>query len=318
MTCDPREELAGLAPAPTWRDLPPGRHQILKEHLMSEIRIANVPAQTRPHRHTRRKIALSVAAAGLAAAVSVTIMKAGSPAAPPATAAQLLAKIANAAAHQPTPVVRDNQYEFIQTEALPRYFQTGGIPVGGSARASWGKPYETQLWRPVANSCEPMMERSGPPDAGTSKSLASTGPCPDKGSLNTPTYRFLQSLPLNPRALINLIYAEEKGHGPAPDDEAFVTIGDLIDSSVVPPQVSAALYRAAALIPGVTIVPDVTLLGDHGVAVTYVYQHFTTQWVFDKTSLQYMGERGVNQHNTLTNEVLVERTGFVDHLGQLP
>lgn len=81
-----------------------------------------------------------------------------------------------------------------------------------------------------------------------------TSPCPVTGGLSDPSYRFLQTLPTDPRALLDMIYAGTKGAGQSPDQEAFPTIGDLLRESIPPPAVSAALYRAAALIPGVTLV----------------------------------------------------------------
>ena len=71
--------------------------------------------------------------------------------------------------------------------------------------------------------------------------------------MHDPTYRFLQWLPTNPHALLSLIEQEMQGQLPRPE-EAFTTIGDLIGQAIAPPAVSAALYRAAALIPGVTVV----------------------------------------------------------------
>ena len=71
--------------------------------------------------------------------------------------------------------------------------------------------------------------------------------------MHDPTYRFLQSLPTDPHALLNLIEREMQGQQPGPE-EAFTTIGDLLGEAIAPPRVSAALYWAAALIPGVTVV----------------------------------------------------------------
>ena len=49
---DPRDagraELALLLPVPAERDLPAGRQHTLKEHLISELRLAASPAAGRP------------------------------------------------------------------------------------------------------------------------------------------------------------------------------------------------------------------------------------------------------------------------------
>src|SRR2546423_13739015 len=67
-----REELARLLPVPGERDLPAGRKQILKEHLMTELR---QPSTRRTRKSRTRTIRLGArhprrlaAAAGLAAA----------------------------------------------------------------------------------------------------------------------------------------------------------------------------------------------------------------------------------------------------------
>src|SRR6185437_5780855 len=108
---------------------------------------------------------------------------------------------------------------------------------------------------------------------------------------NDPTYRLLQSLPTDPHTLLNLIYREDSGGQPA-NEEAFTTIGDLLRESIAPPAVSAALYRAAALIPGVTVVSDVTdAIGRPGVAVSYSANGNQDEWIFDKTTFSLIGER---------------------------
>jgi hypothetical protein len=59
--------------------------------------------------------------------------------------------------------------------------------------------------------------------------------CPSIGSLNVATYRLLQSLPTDPHALLAMIYKAGRGYGLSPDQEAFVTIGDLLRDKIAPP-----------------------------------------------------------------------------------
>ncbi|GAA4988207.1 hypothetical protein GCM10023205_68920 [Yinghuangia aomiensis] len=64
--------------------------------------------------------------------------------------------------------------------------------------------------------------------------------------------------------------------------------------SWAPPQVSAALYQAAARIPGVTVVPSATdAAGREGVAVARSAQGRETQWIFDRATHTFLGERTV-------------------------
>ena len=141
--------------------------------------------------------------------------------------------------------------------------------------------------------------------------------CPDRGSLNDPTYRLLQSLPTDPHALLNLIYRDDSG-GQSPDQEAFTTIGDLLRESIAPPEVSAALYRAAALIPGVTVVPDAAdAIGRPGVAISFAFRGNQEEWIFDKTTFSLLGERDF-QYGTLTGKTAVITRAFTDRPGEVP
>lgn len=129
-------------------------------------------------------------------------------------------------------------------------------------------------------------------------------------------------MPTDPHALLKLIYATEKGHGQTPDQEAFTTIGDLLRESIAPPNVSAALYRAAALIPGVTVVKSVRdAIGRPGVAVAFAFRGTRTDWIFDSKTLQMLGEREVVTARgkvTVMGETAILVRAVVNHPGQLP
>lgn len=140
-----------------------------------------------------------------------------------------------------------------------------------------------------------------------------------QGGVDAPTYRFLQSLPTDPPALLSLIEREMQGQPPRPE-EAFTTIGGLLGETIAAPAVSAALYRAAALIPGVTVVANATdAIGRRGVAVAFTYQGTRTEWIFSRQTLLYLGERDINIANGATTgmSAVMERA-FVDRAGQLP
>jgi hypothetical protein len=323
---DPRRgdvaELARLLPAPTERDLPPGRQQALKGHLTSELRLAASPAASRPATRRRRRPVITIAATGaaaLAAVIVLTVLPSTTPGASPA-AVRLLAEIATAAARQPAPPVRGSQFWYIES---------WGAGLGCDAatgRCVLDKPHESQIWQSVSNLCVTGLLR----EQGRAIPLAYDGNrqrCPDPGGVNDPTYRFLQSLPTDPHALLSLIERQMSGQQPPPE-EAFITIGDLLREAIAPPRVSAALYRAAALIPGVTVVPDATdAIGRHGVAVAMTVEDVRYEWIFSKQTLSYLGERDVYvakpRDLTITvgsvaSEAAVLQRAFVDHAGQIP
>jgi hypothetical protein len=137
--------------------------------------------------------------------------------------------------------------------------------------------------------------------------------------VNDPSYRFLQSLPTDPPALLSLIEQQMRGQQPRPE-EAFTTIGDLLHEAIAPPRVSAALYRAAALIPGVTVVADATdAIGRHGVAVALTYQGVRSEWIFSKRTLIYLGERDIKiADGSTTGMSAILQRAFVNHAGQIP
>jgi hypothetical protein len=326
-------ELARLLPVPAERDLPANRGQTLKEHLMTEFRMPDEVAERAIPRAIPRtalrsaarwrswkksRVLVAVAGAGAVAAVAASIGLTASvaPAPQSSPAALLLARIADAAARQPVPVVRDDQYVYLKSVGAFQNF-VNGQPV------PMGKPNVSQLWLSVSNVCAPGLaivngERiplvTTPPVKGLRR-----GKCPSTGGLGNPTYRFLQSVPTDPSTLLNLIYAAHRGQLP-PNEEAFTTIGDTLRGSIAPPQVTAALYRAAALIPGVTVIPHVVgALGRAGVAVAYTYQGTRTEWIFDTTTLEWLGELDISTvTGAVTGESAVIARGFVDHPGQLP
>jgi len=320
-------DVARLLPDSADAELPAGRQVALKEHLMSEVRMAvQAPAGT-PATHRRRKLAIAVAAASAAAAaiaVALALLPGNTPGASPA-AVRLLARIATAAAAQPSPPVRDTQFWYIQS------WVSYQLCEGGSGKdCTMEKPHERQIWQSVSNLCVTGLLREYGQDTSLqdvpgASSTASPGHvqtghgCPQAGGVNDPTYRFLQSLPTEPHALLGLIERDMQGQQPGPE-EAFTTIGDMLRESIAPPQVNAAIYRAAALIPGVSVVANATdAIGRTGVAVAFTYQGTRSEWIFNKQTLQYLGERDINVMNGSTNgEAAVLQRAFVDHPGQLP
>lgn len=76
------------------------------------------------------------------------------------------------------------------------------------------------------------------------------------------------SLPRDPRALLDVIQERTKGAGKSPELKAFSTITAALRTGVIPADLRAAFYKAAALIPGVTVVDkQATIDGRTGVAI---------------------------------------------------
>jgi hypothetical protein len=341
------DDMARLLPAE--RDLPAARKQILKEHLMTELRRADAqpgqpgqPGTTRT-RHPRRRVVLAAGAVLTAAAVAIAtatavgthtsphIPKTTQPA-PPATAAQLLAKIATAAARQPVPVVRDSDFTYISSMVA----YTDNAIVDGHETSVMEKLHERQIWLPVANLCVTGLliengERSflsplpltkdgkvirNPPKGTPMPNFT----CPSEGHLGDTTYRLLQSIPTQQHALLAYLKAGKKWTNDDPPTE----IGDLIRETIMPPALAAAVYRLAATLPGATLVPHATnAVGRAGIGIMWTSktakQVYKNEWIFDKTTLQFIGEK---IYDPVTGKVsgksAVIQQGFTAKAGQLP
>ncbi|HEX9357900.1 MAG TPA: CU044_5270 family protein [Streptosporangiaceae bacterium] len=335
-------ELAELLPVPAQRDLPAGRQEAIKEHLMTELRQADHSEVHRERAGSRRRLAAltATAAAAAVAAAGLTLTALSGHHSPRSaghhhqaghvTAAQLLDEIAAAAARQPRLNVRDDQYMYIASE--DRWSSTS-MTIGGSQRTVVEPLHKREIWLSVSDVCKPGLLRD--PSPGLAMKLNGGGlSCPNQGGWGDPTYRFLQSLPTDPHTLLNMIYAATKGQGQSPDQEAFTTIGDMLREAIAPPDVGAALYRAAALIPGVRVIPHATdILGQSGIGVQFARRVIQSPapgvpyretfdpngltWIFNPSTLLWMGESDGTVHGKLTGSVVLKRA-IVDRLGQLP
>ena len=106
----------------------------------------------------------------------------------------------------------------------------------------------------------------------------------------------LDTLPRDPYLLLNYIYRVTLGAGPSPDTEALVFMADRLRTGVVPADLRAAMYRAAAMIPGVEFVDgQATLDGRTGVAIGRVEGAWGTRMeiIIDPATGEFIGEREV-------------------------
>jgi hypothetical protein len=331
---------------PAERDLPAARKQILKEHLMTELRQADPGrgrTRAKPRPKLRRTGTVLVAGAVLtAAAVAIATATAvgthASPPAPraaqpaaPATAAQLLARIATAAARQPAPVVRDSDFTYIRSMVA---YEVDSIS-NGHETTSMAKLHERQIWLPVANVCatgllieqgertpiSPFPVVNGKVDRHPPKGTPMPNfSCPSEGHLGDTTYRLLQSIPTQPDALLAYLTAGKKWTNDDPPTE----IGDMIRETIMPPALAAALYRLAATLPGATLVPHATnVAGRAGIGIMWTSktarQVYKNEWIFDKTTLRFIGEKTYDPGTgRLTGESAIIKQAFTAKAGQLP
>ncbi|MEO3976132.1 CU044_5270 family protein [Streptomyces sp. CAU 1734] len=317
---------AEFAPPP-YPEPEPLRTRRRKEHLLREIDRAAAAGERRPARRSRFAMVLVAAVAAGSVGVGANVLLESepggqAPAAATRESVDLLERAALAAYERPRTEVLDRQYAYVKT--VGRSATLTEKPDGGMRLGSQDESMEQ--WTAVDGSGQTLRRRDGAPD----ELIGAPGA---KASLNSPTYNLLAELPTDPDALLKRIQADaELNHGAGsdsttgPDQQAFVAIGDLLRHSVAPPEVSAALHRAAARIPGVTLVPDaVDAVGRKGVAVARVHHNERYEWIFDRSSLRLLGERTVALKDsawgkagaTVSTIALID-SGIVAKRGELP
>ncbi|MFI6244852.1 CU044_5270 family protein [Streptomyces sp. NPDC051016] len=294
------------------RDLPAGRHQFHKEQMMAQIhedlrtatatRIAPVK---RPNPFLRRTVLLPAGAFALAGAVVGGLALTGGGADDGKTALatgpalttrvgvadtkgapELLDRISLAAADTSVPTPHKGQYVYITSKVADTYVKT----VDDKSEVVSDALHSRQVWNSLDGKDGWLIEAGQTGDHGIT--LASEVPY-------SGAYDALAELPTDPEALLRQIYRESDAHRDAEvprDQAAFVAIGDLLTESYPPAEVGAALYKAAAGIPGVVAVDDaVDATGRRGIAIARENpaDGERTEWIFDKKSLRFLGERTV-------------------------
>ncbi|MEU9202214.1 CU044_5270 family protein [Streptomyces sp. NPDC048332] len=114
------------------------------------------------------------------------------------------------------------------------------------------------------------------------------------------TYAALRDLPTGTDALLKKLRADAAYSGSS-DQNLFDYVGGLIGESILPPETGAAIYRAAAKIPGVVVV-EKAQDGDGRPGVALARTDERTQerkeLVFDANSYDYLGLRAYLVKNT--------------------
>jgi hypothetical protein len=267
-------ELAQLAE----RELPAGRTAVLREHLLNELR----PADTAGAKPTRiralRPAALAVGAAATAAVLVVVVSGANSQPAS-AEANRLLQHVATAAAHGHAPVpIRDDQFVYTKYARSEAEWQKSGPPLAGPV-------YTLEAWLSVDGSKPAALASNSRHGQARYKV--------EGGDPRLISYRTLQTLPTDPHQMLAWLHKNAPA-GPHRDAGTFAEIGGFASQGLMPPAVTAALFRAAALIPHVEFIPDaVDAVGRHGVAVAFTDYGDRNELIFNKKTYAYLGSRTV-------------------------
>ncbi|MEU0738476.1 CU044_5270 family protein [Streptomyces sp. NPDC006134] len=297
------------------RDLPPGRHRLLKEHLMTEIRHTDRPAPARKPSGWLRPALVAGAAAAVVATLTVALPSGESAPATSKEAVALLEDIALAAEKADAPTdIRDDQFVYIKSK--------GGWTVqrGDDAPAELEPVHQREVWLSVDGSREGMLHDP------YAKSDHEPLEKPTPGIPSNTDYRHLQTLPTDPDEMFEWLNSVSEGSD-SKDEANFVLVGDLARESLMPPAQAAALYRAAAKIRGVFVVDDaVDAAGRHGIAVARVDDGERVELIFDKKTKEFLGEREVAvedlpwgfEKGDVTGRFAVLERAVVDKAGQRP
>ncbi|GAA2305142.1 CU044_5270 family protein [Streptomyces kunmingensis] len=329
-------EIARLLPAPAPWDLPHEQHLHHKEQLMQRIDHDQVASQPRPARRLLRPAFLvPVSALALGGILTAGIVVTTGDDAPATTAtrqhttsgtssaAVLLDRISLAAGRGDALEVRDDQFVYTRSKSMGADL-TSGKAVADPLR-------ETESW--VAQEPGPLLKMGitktdGEKASNINAQLGDTEGTP--AGLSRPTYNWLASLPTDPDKLLTYLYEKTPKFEDSKqerDQAVFEQIGSLV-GGLMPPETAAALYQAAARIPGVSKAPDAhDAIGRKGVGISRDDKTFgtRTEWVFDKKDLNFLGSRSYlvrdtqyGKAGTLMSSDAVLATAVVDKAGRAP
>ncbi|MFF2166687.1 CU044_5270 family protein [Streptomyces sp. NPDC058175] len=332
------DEIARLLPAPGRWDLPHEQHLHHKELLMQRIDRDQTSeghqasrrhdqASRPPRRLLRPAVLLPVTAVALsgilAAGIALTAPD-GKPATRatdtvrPATA--LLNQISAAALKGDALPVRDDQFTYTRAKSREADITSGKAVVGPlKDRETWWSQKQGPLHKLG-------LAKADGETLPINAELGDTDGTP--AGINRPTYRWLAALPTDPDKLLTYLYAKTPKVDEQERDQAvFDRIGDLV-GEVMPPETAAALYRAAAALPGVTEAPKAhDAIGRHGVGIAREDTTYgtRTEWIFDRQDLTFLGSRSYltkdtsyGKSGTLLSSNAVIEHAVVDKAGAEP
>jgi hypothetical protein len=321
-----RAELARLLPAPGEPELPADRHLLLKDAFLQQI--TEQPAAA-PRRRLILLAAPVVAAALVAVIVGVTVFSrrttggvttaATSPvvavvAGDATGVTRLMERVALVAGRKPPVPVGKDEYVYIRSKVAWLVFAEdvgSGSKEVGVDRQVLDRVHSREIWVPATQGDEGLIREHG-------DTFGLSGAYPNSRYADLPT---------DPAALLRKVYADTEGQGNGPDAQAFDFLGEALRESLLPPRVAAAIYRAAARIPGVVLVADsVDAQGRHGIAAARTDEFGERrEWIFDPTTFEYLGERSylvrdtdTGKAGTLTATTAVLQRGVVHREGDLP
>ncbi|MFE2601753.1 CU044_5270 family protein [Streptomyces mirabilis] len=334
------QDLAELLPAPGRPVLAQDRHRVLRENLMEHIThettreqsgatttSSSISPSASPvipaRRSPGRRLVLVAAPLALATVVGLGVVAvdsaqdgkrdtaaAGVTADDHRKATQLLDRIALAAADRPAVTVRDDQFIYTKSQG-----GAGELGVDFSSPEELAKrkgTFKVEEYKGTVRQ-EQWDSVDGKRD-GLRKGVALTDPSKkmvmDVVGTGYLTFRQLQALPTDPDALLKKLSGDAKNVEASRVTEVVVeNLGAILDDATLLPDLSAALYRATAKLPGVRVVDHVKdAAGREGIGLTFDGAPKGYAWVFDASRFVYLG----------TTKSALLGIGVADKTGEVP
>ncbi|GAA2814079.1 CU044_5270 family protein [Crossiella cryophila] len=225
-------------------------------------------------------------------------------------AAELLSKAVEAVRARPL-VVRPDQYLYVDS-----FNQWRGHEIGqdGQVRVLPGPEFNRREdWYPAATSVRGASRHDG--------GELREGQSWDESDRNIPP---VSTLPTDPDKLLAQFYGEVEPDQQPRDWRVFKRIHELLMMGNAPPELLVGLYQAAARIPGVHLVGQtMDVKRRPAVAVGFVVGDTRVEWLFDRSTYEYLGQHSValkadqfNQEGQSFGPVLIMRRAVVDRPGQ--
>jgi hypothetical protein len=272
-----------------------------------------------------------VPAGALAAAVAVAVVTSGTPppvksdvAAPPSPAtpkiatdaAGLLRLAAEEVRGEPALAAKPGQ--FVYADSLDA---TDNV-VDLETKPKWVPPQELrrQIWQSVDGSRAGLLIQTE----------TKTGKKFDVPLEADGTKAYLTDLPTDPAAMRTWLYTVGPGtrqpeNQTEADFAAWDKMGETLREKYVAPMEKAAMFEAAATIPGTTLVKGANLAGRKGIAVARSDHQVRFEYIFDAKTYEFLGERVVVVGNlppypkgVVSRWTAQLKVAIVDRAGQLP
>ncbi len=252
----------------------------------------------RSRRRALAGAALAVALAGLAIAVGASL-RSGSTTEPALAAGPVLQRLARIASTQPWAVPGPGQYLYTASHSLTSSDTAlpGGVYcqlVFQEYRQNWIAADGEGLFREIDGPAHYLSKReaaacraapaqpAGESDTWAARGCLSIDPIP------------LGRLPRDPATLRARLLTGKVEGGPPGPAEAFTQVGDLLRETDAPPALRAALYRAAADLPGVKAIGTVTdELGRRGLGLAFDSHGTRHELIFSATTSALLAEQDV-------------------------